>query len=171
MLLMAYPEEPEGALARRHAELVRKETLAGVAGEIELAGHMRLPAVEEPTARSNPSLLADVCEAVIAAVYLDGGFEVARRFVTRHWTTRMAASVTPPKDPKTALQEWAQARGMALPCYRLVKAEGPPHQPVFTVAVELPGLAPALAAGASKRLAEVAAATALLGRIRGEEAT
>src|ERR1700733_11204925 len=124
MLLSAYPDEPEGALARRHADLVRKETLAAVAGEIDLAQHIRLPAIEERAARSNPSLLADVCEAVIAALYLDGGFVVAQAFVTRHWTPRMAALVAPPKDPKTALQEWAQGRGRKLPAYRLVKSEG-----------------------------------------------
>jgi|SRR5580658_1713769 ribonuclease-3 len=162
MLLAAYPDEAEGALARRHAELVRKETLAAVAGEIDLAQYVRLPAIEEPAARSNPSLLADVCEAVIAALYLDGGFAVAQAFVNRHWTPRMAAALAPPKDPKTALQEWAQGRGKKLPAYRLVRSEGPPHQPVFTVAVEVDGLTERVASGGSKRQAEVAAAALLL---------
>ena len=166
LLLTAYPDETEGALARRHAELVRKESLAAVADEIGLAQHIRLPAIEERAARSNPNLLADVCEAVIAALYLDGGFEAARRFVVGHWTARMAASVAPPKDPKTALQEWAQGRGRKLPSYRLVKSEGPPHQPIFTVAVEVEGVAEIEATGASKRQAEVAAATLLLQHIR-----
>jgi len=165
MLLTAFPDEPEGDLARRHAELVRKETLASVAGDIDLAQHVRLPAIEERAARSNPSLLADVCEAVIAALYLDGGFAVARDFITRHWTPRMAAALAPPKDPKTALQEWAQGRGRKLPAYRLVKSEGPPHQPIFTVAVEVEGLAEIEASGASKRHAEAAAATLLLQQI------
>jgi ribonuclease III len=165
MLLSAFPDEAEGALARRHAELVRKETLASVAGEIDLAQHVRLPAIEERTARTNPSLLADVCEAVIAALYLDGGFAVAQGFVTRHWAPRMAATLAPPKDAKTALQEWAQGRGRKLPAYRLVRSEGPPHQPIFTVAVEVEGLAEIEASGTSKRQAEAAAATLLLQHI------
>ncbi len=165
MLLAAYPDEPEGDLARRHADLVRKESLAAVAGEIDLAQHIRLPAIEERSARSNPSLLADVCEAVIAALYLDGGFAVAQDFIKRLWAPRMAASVAPPKDPKTALQEWAQGRGRKLPAYRLVRSDGPPHQPVFTVAVEVEGVAAIEASGASKRQAEAAAATLLLQQI------
>jgi ribonuclease-3 len=165
MLLAAFPREAEGALAQRHAALVRKETLADIAIEIELAAHVHLPAIEERAARSNPSLLADVCEAVIAALYLDGGFEVARQFIARYWTKRMEAVVAPPKDPKTALQEWAQARGKPLPTYRLVKADGPAHQPHFTVAVAVEGLAEVTATGASKRHAEVMAATVLLERI------
>jgi len=166
MLLAAYPEEPEGALARRHAELVRKETLAGVAGDIDLAQHIRLPAIEERSARSNPSLLADVCEAVIAALYLDGGFAAAQAFINRLWAPRMAASVAPPKDPKTALQEGAQGRGLPLPVYGLVRTEGPPHQPIFTVSAAVEGEGEETASGASKRLAESAAAAALLARIR-----
>jgi ribonuclease-3 len=162
MLLVAYPDEAEGALARRHAELVRKETLAAVAGEIDLAQYVRLPLIEEPAARRNPSLLADVCEAVIAALYLDGGFAIARDFIVRHWTARMAAALAPPKDAKTALQEWAQGRGRKLPAYRLLKAEGPSHHPVFTVSVEVEGLAEQTATGASKRQAEATAAALLL---------
>jgi ribonuclease-3 len=165
MLLKAYPDEAEGALARRHAELVRKETLASVAGEVDLAPHVRLPVIEERDARSNPNLLADVCEAVIAALYLDGGFEVARAFVKRHWQPRMAAALAPPKDAKTALQEWAQGRGKKLPAYRLVKSEGPPHQPVFTVAVEVDGFTEITASGTSKRQAEAVAAASLLQQI------
>jgi ribonuclease-3 len=166
MLMATFPREAEGALARRHAELVRKETLAAVANEIELADHVRLPALEDGAARHNPSLLADVCEAVIAALYVDGGLETARRFVQTHWTRRMNASVAPPKDPKTALQEWAQGRGLPLPVYGLVRTEGPPHQPVFTVSAAVEGEGEELASGASKRLAESAAAAALLARIR-----
>jgi ribonuclease-3 len=165
MLLAAYPDELEGALARRHAELVRKETLAAVACEIDLAQRIRLPAVEERAARSNPNLLADVCEAVIAALYLDGGFDVARSFVARYWAGRMSATLAPPKDPKTALQEWAQGGGRKLPSYRLVRSDGPPHQPMFTVAVTVEGSPEVVATGPSKRQAEAAAAAALLREI------
>ena len=166
MLLTGFPGEAEGALTRRFAALVRKETLAEVALEFDLADHIRLPSIEQPAARRNPSLLADVCEAVIAALYLDGGMPAARSFIERHWTKRMAATVAPPQDAKTALQEWAQGRGRPLPAYRLVKEEGPPHQPVFTVSVSVEGEAPAEASGASKRLAETAAAQNLLDILR-----
>jgi ribonuclease-3 len=162
MLMVQFPREAEGALARRHADLVRKETLAAVAGDVGLAAHIRLPTIEEKDARSNPSLLADVCEAVIAALYLDGGFEVARAFVARYWQHRMTAAVAPPKDPKTALQEWAQGRSLELPTYRLVKTDGVQHQPVFTVAVTVAGAGEAFGTGTSKRLAEAAAAASLL---------
>jgi ribonuclease III len=167
MLMAAFPREPEGALARRHAELVRKETLAAVAGEIELAEHVRLPTLEDGAARHNPSLLADVCEAIIAALYIDGGLETSRHFVAQHWTGRMNASIAPPKDAKTALQEWAQGRGRPLPAYRLVQTDGPPHQPIFTVSASVEGEAEEQATGASKRLAESVAAGLLLARLRG----
>ena len=167
MLMATFPREAEGALARRHAELVRKETLAAVAVEIQLPEHVRLPAAEDGGARHNPSLLADVCEAIIAALYLDGGLEAARQFVARHWTQRMTASVAPPKDAKTGLQEWAQGRGRPLPVYRLLKTDGPPHQPIFTVSASVEGEVEEIASGASKRLAEAAAAGLLLARLAG----
>ena len=112
--------------------------------------------------RENPSVLADVCEAVIAALYLDGGLDAATRFVERWWEARLAASGAPPRDPKTALQEWAQARGLPLPDYRTVATEGPAHRRRFTVTVSVEGLPPATAAGTSKRAAETAAAAAAL---------
>ncbi|HWK48119.1 MAG TPA: ribonuclease III [Stellaceae bacterium] len=171
LLLDAYPSEAEGALNRRYVDLVRRETLAEVAQAIDLGHLIRLPAIEEPAARRNPALLADVCEAIIAALYLDGGLAVARRFIVRHWVPRMQATLTPPKDAKTALQEWAQLRGKALPVYETVLTEGPPHQPRFTVAVTVDGVAGASATGPSKRLAEASAAQALLQRIEPAERT
>ncbi len=169
MLLERFPRESEGDLARRHADLVRKETLAQVALDLEIPAFVRLPLVEEPAARSNPALLADVCEAVIAALYLDAGFDEARRFVKKHWQGRMDAAVAPPKDAKTALQEWAQARSLKLPTYRLVRSDGPPHQPIFTVSVHVMGYDAVEASGPSKRLAEVVAATALLDQLKKAE--
>jgi ribonuclease-3 len=161
MLLASYPGESEGALARRLAELVRKESLAAVAQDIDLAAAIRLPIGEG----ANANILADVCEAVIAALYLDGGLETARGFVERHWRPRMNSAATPPKDPKTALQEWAQRRSTTLPVYRIVSTDGPPHQPLFTIEVEVAGHPPVRASGASKRLAEAAAAAGLLEHI------
>ncbi|HLY58217.1 MAG TPA: ribonuclease III [Stellaceae bacterium] len=167
MLLERFPREAEGALARRHADLVRQETLAEIAIELGLGAQVRLPAIEERSARTNPALLADVCEAIIGALHLDGGIEAARGFVVRHWEERMAAKTAPPKDPKTALQEWAQGRGLALPVYRAVRTEGPPHLPMFTVEVEIAGHPPAEASGGSKRAAETVAAAVLLDRLTG----
>ncbi len=167
MLFDAFPREPEGALTRRLTGLVRKETLAEIARGIPLAPYIRLAQVEEAGLRDNANLLADCCEAVIAALYLDGGLNAARGFIAAHWRARMDAAPAPPKDAKTALQEWAQARGWPLPRYRLAAAEGPPHQPVFTVEVTVEGCPPATASGGSKRAAELAAAGALLTALQG----
>ena len=163
ILWRRFPEEAEGALTRRHTSLVRRETLAGVAKELELGSYIILsPGEEASGARANPSVLADVCEAVIAALYLDGGLPAARRFVERWWEQRLAKLGGPPRDPKTTLQEWAQARGHALPAYRTVATEGPAHRRTFTVTVTVEGLPPATATGSSKRAAETAAAAAAL---------
>lgn len=163
MLFKRFPHEPEGALARRHAALVRRETLARVAGDIGLPAHIQLAKGEEEAGgRSNPALLADCCEAVIGALYADAGFDVAARFVTERWTSLMDEAASPPKDAKTALQEWAQGRGKPLPAYTTVCMEGPPHDPIFSVAVEVDGLETVTGVGPSKRAAEQAAAKAML---------
>ncbi len=168
MLLESFPDEREGAIARRHAALVRRDTLARVAGGVNLDRHIRLSKGEDESGgRANPALLADACEAVIAALYLDGGLEVAARFIRGHWQALIAEAVTPPRDSKTALQEWAQARGLPLPDYRLVSTKGPPHDPRFVVEVEVEGAEAACARAASKRAAEKAAAKLLLDRLEG----
>ncbi len=169
LLLTRFPGEAEGALAVRHAELVRRETLAEVAGELELDKHLRLAKGEEAAGeRANPALLANACEAVIAALFLDGGLAAARALIESFWAPRFEAAREPPQDAKTALQEWAQKRGLALPRYREVGREGPAHEPHFTVTVGIAGHEPARGEGRSKRLAEQAAATRLLARIKGE---
>jgi len=163
MLFDRFPDEDEGALARRHAALVRRESLARVAESIGLAESIRLSRGEEDAGgRKNPGLLADACEAVIAALYLDGGIDVAATFIRDQWDAMMAEDVRPPKDAKTELQEWAQARGLALPRYREVGREGPAHAPMFSIEVSLADRTPASASGPSKRAAEQAAAEAML---------
>lgn len=163
MLFERFPDEPEGALARRHAALVRRETLARVAVDIALPEAVSLSKGEdEAGGRGNPALLADACEAVIGALYADGGFEVAARFVRSRWTALMEEAASPPKDAKTALQEWAQGRGRPLPAYTTVGTEGPPHDPVFSVSVAVEGEGEVTAQGPSKRAAEQAAAKAML---------
>jgi ribonuclease-3 len=166
MLLERFPREDEGAIARRQTALVRRETLARVAEEIGLGEHIVMTRGEEETGgRTNPTLLADCCEAVIAAIYRDGGLEAARGFVHRYWRELVEEMAQPPLDAKTALQEWAQGRGLALPKYRETGREGPDHAPRFTVEAALDGFEPARAEGASKRAAEQAAAQALLDRL------
>jgi len=163
MLFDRFPDEDEGALARRHAALVRRESLARVAESIGLVESIRLSWGEEDAGgRKNPGLLADACEAVIAALYLDGGIDVAATFIRDQWDAMMAEDVRPPKDAKTELQEWAQARGLALPRYREVGREGPAHAPMFSIEVSLADRTPASASGPSKRAAEQAAAEAML---------
>jgi ribonuclease III len=167
LLWRRFPDEPEGHLTRRFTQLVRREALADVAGEMGLGGHLRLsPAEVASGAARNPGILADVVEAVIAAIYLDAGLDAAFAFVERRWARLIADMETaPPRDPKTTLQEWAQGRGLGLPEYRLVDSSGPDHARQFTVAAAVKGYDEASATARSKRAAETAAAAALLDRL------
>ena len=161
-----FDAEPEGPLTRRHAQLVRRETLAAVADRDRPRRLIRLsPAEAASGAARSPAILADVVEAVIAAIYLDGGFDAAFAFVERWWGPRLAEMERPPRDPKTLLQEWAQGRGLPLPEYRLVGTSGPDHALQFTIAVRVAGHDEASATASSKRAAETAAAAALLERL------
>ena len=157
--------EPEGDLTRRHTHLVRREALARVADTIGLGRHLVLSRAEAAAGAANPGILADACEALIAAIYLDGGFEAASTFVRRFWAPLIDEMEEPPRDPKTALQEWAQARGLALPAYELVATSGPDHRPLFTVRVRVVGADPTTATASSKRNAEAKAAAMLLDRL------
>jgi ribonuclease-3 len=168
MLWRRFDGEAEGLLTRRHAQLVRRETLAAVAAEIGLDRVIRLsPSEAASGAARNPAILADVLEAVIAAIYLDGGFDAAFAFVERWWGPRLAEMARPPRDPKTLLQEWAQGRGLPLPEYRLLGTSGPDHALRFTIAARVSGYDEASATGSSKRAAETAAAAVLLERLSG----
>ena len=167
MLFLRFPQEAEGLLAKRLAKLVGKETLASVAEDLGLGGFMRLAMGEdEQQGRSNPGLLSDVCEAVIAALYLDGGLPAAKQLVDRFWTTRIEEDREPPSDAKTELQEWAQGRGLPLPRYSEIDRRGPPHDPVFTIVVEVEGQPVQQGRGRSKRAAEQDAAGQLLAIVK-----
>jgi ribonuclease III len=171
LLMHRFPNEVEGTLTPRHAALVRKETLAEIAAELSLGDWLVLGRSEEDGGgRLNPATLADALEALIGALYLDGGLAAATAFIERHWRDRLAAMVAPPRDAKSALQEWAQGRGLPLPDYRVVASSGPPHAPSFEVEVVLPGLPLVRAAGSSKRAAERAAAEQLLARLENADA-
>jgi ribonuclease-3 len=173
MLFRAFPKADEGELSRRLADLVRKETCAEIARSIDLGAAVRVGSSEANAgARKRPAILADVCESLIGAAYLDGGYKAAEELVDRLWQARMRATAQPLRDPKTVLQEWAQARGLPTPAYREVARSGPDHSPEFRVAVILPSFAPAEGMGRSKRVAEQAAAAAMLARegVAGEPA-
>ena len=163
MLVDTFPAEAEGDLARRYTALVRAETLTRVAEQVGLGSYLRLPVGGAGAlVRDSAGILADAMEAVIAALYLDGGLDVAVRFVEAQWRPLLAAMPEPPEDAKTALQEWAQGHGLPLPRYVEVDRCGPDHEPQFTIEVRLADLPPARAEGRSKRVAEQAAAALLL---------
>jgi ribonuclease-3 len=165
MLFAAFPRANEGELSRRLADLVRKDACADVARKIDLGAAIKLGTSEALAGgRHRPTILGDVCEALIGAVFLDGGYPAAAEFIGRFWRERMLTPARPLRDPKTVLQEWAQGRGLPAPTYREVARTGPHHDPEFRVAVELPDRAPAEGLGRSKRAAEQAAAAAMLER-------
>jgi ribonuclease-3 len=139
MLYRAFPNADEGALSKRLADLVRKESCADVAKSLGLIDDIKLGAVGAGAgARLRKSVLGDICEAVIGAVFLDGGYAGAAQFVERNWTERMRKLRRPLRDPKTVLQEWAQGKGLPTPVYREIERTGPHHDPQFRVAVDLP---------------------------------
>ncbi len=165
-LLHADKGASEGLLAPRFNALVRKETCADVARQIGLGDVLRLGRSEILSGgRRKEALLADAMEAVIAAIYLDAGFEAARKAVLRLWGDRIDRVEADARDPKTALQEWAQAHGQQPPEYAEVKREGPDHAPVFTMRARLQDGRTMTASARSKRQAEQAAARALLAQI------
>jgi ribonuclease-3 len=165
-LLEAYPAEAEGDLAPRLNALVQGGTLAEVAAGIGLGEALRLGRSESlGGGRRKKAILADAMEAVIAALYLDGGPDVARRFVLGLWRARIDAPDTAPVDAKSLLQQWAQARGQTPPDYAVIGREGPDHAPRFTVEARLQGGETARGVAASKRQAEQAAASAMLAQL------
>ena len=164
-LAQRYPKAKEGELAPRLNALVSRETCARVARRAELGKALRLSASSSKVGgRETDSILAGGCEALMAALYEDGGLEAARRVFLDLWSEEFDRSPERPRDPKTSLQEWAQGKGKPLPTYAVHDRSGPDHAPVFTVAVTVTGLDPAFAKGRSRQEAEKAAAKALLER-------
>lgn len=166
-LLDRFPHEREGSIAKRHVSLVRREALAEVARNIELGRYLIVSRGEdEAGSRESEAILSDAMEAVIGALYLDGGLAVVQRFILRHWNPLLEQDLRPPQDAKTELQEWAQGRRLPLPVYKVVQQTGPAHAPEFTVEVQVEGQQRMHAVGKSKRVAEQLAATALLDKVR-----
>jgi ribonuclease-3 len=162
-LMVLQPEATEGALSKLMNQLVNYRACADAARRAGLRDALRVdPSASKIGARDNERVLGDACEALIAALYLDAGFPAARDFILAFWADLFEHLDAPTKDPKTMLQEWAMARGLPVPDYRVIKQEGSAHEPVFTIQVGLPGLEPMTAMAGSKREAERLAADAML---------
>jgi ribonuclease-3 len=165
LLSELYPAANEGQLARVYNRLVRGGTCAEVARSLDLGPSLVLSESEASSGgRDKETILADACEALLGAIFLEAGYDKAREIVRKHWGARLEGSPSESADAKSALQEWAQGQGLDLPQYEEVAREGPDHAPRFTAEVRIKGKKPARGEGASKRAAEQAAATALLAR-------
>ena len=166
MLYPGLPRGNEGELSRRLSDLVRKETCADIARVMDIGPALKLGSSENNAGgRLRTTILGDACEALVGAVFLDGGYKAAEKLVERFWKDRMQKPLKSLRDPKTMLQEWAQARGLPTPAYQEVARTGPHHKPKFKVTVVLPDRPPAEGVGNSKRAAEQAAAAAMLGQV------
>lgn len=165
MLTEEFPQASEGDLSRWFHRLVSGDICAEVANELELAKYLKMGKGPKKSAGSaTPGVLADVCEAVIAAVYRDGGLEAARKLIERRWRPLIEGMSGPLRDAKTELQEWAHKRGYDTPSYSQIGRSGPDHKPHFEVEVSVGSAAPGRGSGGSKREAEQEAAAALLRR-------
>ncbi|MDE0779440.1 MAG: ribonuclease III [Alphaproteobacteria bacterium] len=160
LLLERFPAENEGEIGRRFAALVQASTLAQVGSKLGVERYARVS-----SGVLNENIVADMVEALIAALYLDGGIVCAEAFVRRVWDPLVETRSRPPRDPKTALQEWGQAQGQGLPIYTDIGRSGPDHEPEFTVQVTVQDQEPARAVGSSKRAAEQDAAAVMLARL------
>ncbi len=166
MLYGMFPRANEGELSRRLSDLVRKETCAEVARAMDLGPVLKLGSSESNAGgRLRTTILGDACEALVGAVFIDGGYKAAEKLVEAFWKERTQKPLRSLRDPKTMLQEWAQARGLPTPAYQEVARTGPHHKPKFNVTVVLPDRPPAEGIGSSKRAAEQAAAAAMLGQV------
>jgi ribonuclease-3 len=165
MLLESFPDASEGELSSRLADLVRKETCAEVAVALDVGAAILFGGNKaQKRALQTVNVLGDVCEALIAALYLDGGLPAAQTFISTHWRARMLEATVAGRNAKTALQEWAQARGHGTPTYRIADRSGPDHAPTFEIEVMVGALRPGRGEGRNRREAEQAAATAVLER-------
>lgn len=173
LLFQTYPGSDEGELSVRLNQLVDAETCARVAEEIGITRFIRAGAdIRSLSKKRRLGIHADVMEALIAALFLDGGLDAARPFIIRNWEARLRSPATALRDPKTALQEWAHQQGGLRPLYVIEKREGPDHEPIFTVSVKVGSLTPGTGKGSSKREAEQNAAADLMARenVRSDDA-
>ncbi|HEV7872605.1 MAG TPA: ribonuclease III [Enterovirga sp.] len=163
MLVRAFPRATEGELSQRLSDLVRREACAVMAESWDVGPHLILGTGEvQSGGRRNRAILADAAESILGAVFMDAGYEPARALVERALAEQVTAPRTPPRDPKTALQEWAQGLGRPTPVYVIVERSGPDHAPHFHVAARVNGTEQAIGTGGSKRAAEQDAAQRIL---------
>ena len=163
MLVRAFPRATEGELSQRLSDLVRREACAVMAESWDVGPHLILGTGEvQSGGRRNRAILADAAESILGAVFMDAGYEPARALVERALAVQVTAPRTPPRDPKTALQEWAQGLGRPTPVYVIVERSGPDHAPHFHVAARVDGTEQAIGTGGSKRAAEQDAAQRIL---------
>jgi ribonuclease-3 len=163
MLLKQFPDAREGDIAPRFNALVDARTCSNIGLEMELDQYMRADAALKARSRkAGGNYLADAVEALVAAIYLDGGIDAARTFVQRFWEPLALKTVEKPANPKGELQEWIAKSSEARPTYAIESRDGPDHQPVFTVSLKVEGFEPAMGSGSSRRAAEEAAAAAFL---------
>ena len=164
LLVERFPDAPEGELSRRLARLVSRETCTEVAEEMELAKYLRIGGAQKGGPRATASVLSDVCEAVIAAIYRDAGLHAARALIERFWGPRIDGMSGPLRDAKTELQEWAHRKGFEAPVYVETLRSGPDHAPSFEIEVSVGNVTPGQGKGSSKREAEHEAAANVLRR-------
>jgi ribonuclease-3 len=163
LLTESFPEASEGELARRFNQLVRAETCAEIAAQWQLGKLIVMSGGEaESGGRAKKTILANACEAVLGAIFTEGGYEAARAVVTRFWSGQLEGIELAAPDAKSVLQEWAQGRRLPLPRYTEVAREGPDHAPRFTAEVHIEGVKPERGHGQNKRAAEQEAALAML---------
>tara|TARA_B100001564_G_scaffold358424_1_gene377065 strand:- start:391 stop:1119 length:729 start_codon:yes stop_codon:yes gene_type:complete len=172
ILMELYPDDAEGPLAKRQSALVKGESLALIANKLNIGHYLIMTAGEESIGgRSNPSNIENALEAIIGAIFADSGrLPEVREFIRMHFQPLAAAMVNPPKDPKTALQEWAQSRGMEIPLYEMIESTGPAHSPLFTVQLNIDQIGQVTATGESKKKAEKDAARQMLDIINQNQA-
>ena len=167
LLVAEFRFENEGDLAKRRSLLVCRDMLFEIAQSLNLSEHILMSDDEHKIGgNKNPNILEDVIEAIIGAMYLDGGLEVCKKFITKHWLPRILSQPLPPVEVKSALQEWSQENGKGIPEYTVVKKEGEDHKPIFTIKVSLPGMPSFLGKGESKKIAEKDAAQTMLDYIK-----
>jgi len=168
-LYTRFPAEQEGSLAKRHAALVQGQMCATMAGVLSLGDFIMMSEAERQSGGAeNENILSDAIEAILGAIYLDGGLDQAQAVVLRLWGQTLDTVTEPNQDPKTELQEWLQARGMPLPDYDIADKSGPDHAPVFIIEVKVQGKPAIRAEGPSRRQAEKTAARIMLRTLKGE---
>ena len=157
-LLEIYPEEKEGILDKKFASLVNKKTCLQIANDMALEKYILTFNPKNRKIKVEDKVIADCCEALIGAIYLDKGFSAAENFILTFWSKNIKDSVITQIDPKTKLQEYSLKKYKKLPTYKIISNTGPRHKPLFKVAVKLPDTKFYVGQGSSKKDAEQSAA-------------